>query len=41
MAVAAEEVDQAKHVGIGLVADDDRPRAGLDQADAAKDQARA
>ena len=38
MAVAAQEIGQPKHVGIGLVADDDRPGAALDQPDAAEDQ---
>ena len=38
MAVAAQEIDQPEDVGIGFVADDDRPRAGLDQPDAAEDQ---
>ena len=38
MAVAAQEIDQPKHVRIAFRADDDRTGAGLDQADAAQDQ---
>ena len=38
MAVAAQEIGQPEHVGIALVADDDRPGAGFDQPDAAQDQ---
>ncbi len=38
MAVPAEEIDEAKHVGVGLVADDDGAGTRFDQSNPAQDQ---
>ena len=38
MAVAAQEIHEAEHIGVGPVTDDDRARSGFDQAHAAQDQ---